>query len=154
MAARYNQKGAVKRLLMAGADPNGMPNRPPLTAAAYQGNVGIVRLLLDQPEIEVDKRDNDGYTALIWAASKGHASMVDRLLEAGADPTLRSKRGESAASMARKKREEMESMVKRLENLGSSTPGEGNRADLSTPASGLESAVDGNAKLETKPRPQ
>lgn len=115
MAAWYSQKGAVKRLLKAGAEPNGMPNYPPLTAAAFKQNVGIVRGLLAHPKIEVDRRDNDGYTALMWAASKGHEDMVNLLLEAGADPKLKNKRGETAGDLARKRIAELKSMIKGLD---------------------------------------
>jgi ankyrin repeat protein len=38
---------------------------------------------------------------LHWAASKGHLAIAKRLLEGGADPTLRTKDGKTAIDWAR-----------------------------------------------------
>ncbi len=112
----------VKMLREAGADPNGMPNDPPLTSAAYRGNASALRYLLARPKIDVDKRDIDGYTALMWAASHGHADIVDMLLEAGADPSLRNRHGETPEGKARQGIGRFEGIIERLGQSTADSP--------------------------------
>lgn len=57
-----------------------------LHLAAEHGNLRVVRLLLSHRTFEVDERDSDGLTPLIYATIRGHADVVRALLEAGADP--------------------------------------------------------------------
>jgi uncharacterized protein len=59
----------------------------PLQVAARSGNVELVRLLL-QHHPWVDHRCCDTPAALGYAAEKGHAEIVQMLLDAGADPTI------------------------------------------------------------------
>lgn len=65
----------------------------PLHAAARQGNVEIVRMIL-QHKPWVDHRCCDGPAALGEAARAGYAEIVQVLLDAGADPTIRSHYGQ------------------------------------------------------------
>ena len=59
----------------------------PLQAAARNGDLAIVRLLLKhQPW--VDHRCCDGPAALGYAAEAGHAEIVEELLDAGADLSI------------------------------------------------------------------
>ncbi|HEU4663309.1 MAG TPA: ankyrin repeat domain-containing protein [Dokdonella sp.] len=71
----------------------------PLTKAAAQPNLAIVKALLDagaNPNVQ----GYGGETALIIAAMNGNAAMVDALLKAGADPTLRAADGTDAQMAA------------------------------------------------------
>ena len=52
-----------------------------LMAAAQQGNEAAVELLLQQPGRDVNLVDEVGYTALHFAANRGHLGVVRRLLE-------------------------------------------------------------------------
>jgi len=52
-----------------------------LICAAMQGQVTIVRALLQQDSINVNKRDRHGCTALRYAASNGHEDVVISLLK-------------------------------------------------------------------------
>lgn len=91
----------VKVLLSAGVDPNAT-NRysNALSSAAYRGNCGVVALLLAQPGIKADAPDADGSTALMWAAKHGDLDIVNLLVKAGANPSLKNNRGETAEALA------------------------------------------------------
>ena len=115
-AAWNSQPGMVKMLLKAGADPNGQPKYPPLISAAFRGRSRIVTDLLAQPGIEVDKRGSNDYTPLMHAASRGQADVVELLLEAGADPSLKNDRGQTAEDLGRQAFSKIEGMMKRLEH--------------------------------------
>ena len=51
-------------------DDNG---HTPLTLAAADGHVAVVRLLVERDGVEINAKDDEyGQTSLIWAASNGH----------------------------------------------------------------------------------
>ena len=63
----------------------------PLVEAAKTGDLtGLERMLRDT---DVDQASIDGTTALHWAVYRNDAALVDRLLGAGATPTLRNRYG-------------------------------------------------------------
>ncbi|MGC4017219.1 MAG: ankyrin repeat domain-containing protein [Luteolibacter sp.] len=82
----------VGRLLEAGADPN-LPisgraccysvNEWPINTATTQGDVGIVRMLLDHGA-KIDKPDSEGLKPIHLAAQSGNLEMVKLLLSRGA----------------------------------------------------------------------
>ncbi len=141
-AARNGELRMVKMLVEAGADPNGTPNNPPLVSAAYRGRFRVVEYLLAQPKIEVNKHDIDGLTALWAAAKNGSAGMVDMLLKAGADRSLKNERGETPEDKARQSIDKFEGVIKRLERTT-----EQDGADQ--PATAFES--ESEAQLEPSP---
>lgn len=47
-----------------------------------------------------DDRNGDAFTALMTAAEKGRGAMARFLIERGADPSLRTSSGETAAGFA------------------------------------------------------
>jgi len=99
---RQDDLAGLERLLTGGADPNTIDAEfgvPTLTWAAMYGNVPAAKLLLDHGA-QVNGADKDGYGPLHGAAFLGHAEMLDLLLQRGADPGLRSKRGETARASA------------------------------------------------------
>ncbi|MFH1116297.1 MAG: ankyrin repeat domain-containing protein, partial [Pseudomonadota bacterium] len=51
----------------------------------------------------VNARNETGKTAVMFAASEGQPEVVETLLKAGADPDLKDKDGDTAASLAKKK---------------------------------------------------
>ena len=71
-----------------------------LVEAAKEGSAGAVKELLAQGADVNGKDKLFGWTALMWAATKGHVDTVRVLLEAGADVTVRERNGWSAAMMA------------------------------------------------------
>jgi hypothetical protein len=68
-----------------GANVNQRDNIVALTAAAYLGKYEIVRYLIEKLGADVNILDNDGFTPLYLAASKGHLAAVQVLLSLGAD---------------------------------------------------------------------
>lgn len=67
-----------------------------LQAAAGAGDVEMLAILRAHPSANVDATCVGGQTALMAAASAGHAEAVDWLLRFGATPTLRDRNGETA----------------------------------------------------------
>lgn len=78
-------------------------NWTPLIAAVYHNETNVVNYLLTR-KVNLDLRDNEGNTALIWAITTDNTNTVRLLLEAGADVTVTGKFG-SAASVAEVKPE-------------------------------------------------
>lgn len=79
----------IKLLLKEGIDVNFATanGSTPLLFAVEFGHLETVIILLDQPDIQIDKANADGYTPLIMAVEQGSASMdvIRALLEKGAD---------------------------------------------------------------------
>lgn len=56
---------------------------PPLTGAAFAGQLECVQVLLDEVEVDIDECDKNG-SALAYAVSGGHTEVVNLLLSRGA----------------------------------------------------------------------
>ena len=88
-----SQKGMValvKVLLEAGGNVNqhNHKNTTPLNWASYIGHTEIVRLLLQQPNIDLNKKD-DFYSPLGGAIKKNHTEIIQLLKDAGATYTIK-----------------------------------------------------------------
>ena len=70
-----------------------------LVEAAKEGNGDAVRGLLRQ-QVDVNARDPDGSTALLWAAYRGDLDVAGLLIAAGADPNAANDYGETPLSLA------------------------------------------------------
>ena len=57
-------------------------------AAAKSGNIEIIEILLSQG-FEVDSRDEEGTTPLMFTALYGHEGAFQMLIQNGADPSLK-----------------------------------------------------------------
>ncbi len=84
---------ALRELLAAGGvDVNAAANlttlRAPLHVACEMGHTGIVRLLLRQPRIDVDRPDVEGSTPLHICARKGFVEATRALVAAGANVNI------------------------------------------------------------------
>ena len=66
----------------------------PLHFAAYQGNLGCVKVLIERGKLTVDLVDDTSATPLCNAARGGHHDIVSWLLQKGADPTFKQVSGE------------------------------------------------------------
>ena len=108
-AAGRGFAGIVETLHGLGIDVNqvlGNDLTALMWAAGYSSDVpasdglATVVLLLDLGA-EVGARDNRGRTALMIAAERDHAEVVDALVKAGAMPDIQDKKGETALDLAR-----------------------------------------------------
>ncbi|EGN97177.1 hypothetical protein SERLA73DRAFT_10382, partial [Serpula lacrymans var. lacrymans S7.3] len=52
----------------------------PLSQAAFQGHVEIVKLLLERDDVDADSKNNGGWVPLLRAAYRGHVEIVKLLL--------------------------------------------------------------------------
>ena len=80
-AARNGHARVVDRLLAAGAKPNkaDLNGLTPLATAADNGYVRVVDSLLRagaEPDLAPNRRDRD--TPLVFAAARGHGTVIDR----------------------------------------------------------------------------
>lgn len=95
----------INRLLDRGADPMAKDGRghTPLSEAAVQGHVEVVRFLLDWKApvgTDPNAQGSDGRSSLHRAAFQGHVEVVKLLLERGSDPRLKDRQGEMPFDMA------------------------------------------------------
>lgn len=83
MAARKGDIASIQQCLMAGVSPNCVDESgyTPLMLLASQGHADGLQLVLDAPGCIVNKRTNAMQVALHFAAEKGHAECVRRLVE-------------------------------------------------------------------------
>ncbi|KFQ19976.1 Ankyrin repeat, SAM and basic leucine zipper domain-containing protein 1, partial [Merops nubicus] len=72
----------------------------PLMYAARKGCPQVVALLVAHGS-PINAQDENGYSALIWAAQHGHKSVILKLLELGADKNLQTKDKKTAAELAK-----------------------------------------------------
>lgn len=104
LAAFFAGPSTVRLLLDRGAEIGAAARNPmkvqPIHAAVGSRNAESAALLLDRGA-DVNARQQVGYTPLMGAAAAGRADIVDLLLKHGADRTLVSDDGKTAADVAR-----------------------------------------------------
>ncbi|XP_016050122.1 ankyrin repeat domain-containing protein 22 [Erinaceus europaeus] len=84
-----------------------------LMVSKTKQNETLVRMLLDAG-VDVNAADCYGYTALHYACEMKNQNLIPLLLEAHADPMIRSKHGESSLDIARRLNFlQIESMLKK-----------------------------------------
>jgi ankyrin repeat protein len=105
-AVSHGKDDIVSMLLQRGANVNvrteiGMTV---LASAIYHGRLGMqsIKLLLAAGP-DVNAKDNDGFTPLMWAIGK--PELVRALIDLGADVNARNKQGETVLAIARGNRD-------------------------------------------------
>ena len=108
LAVFFGQVRCAALLLAAGADPDAAADNPmrvaPIHSACAQADevlaCRLVHLLLAFA-VDLDARQQSGWTALHAAAHRDHAELVALLCAAGADRQLRNEAGLDAMDIAR-----------------------------------------------------
>jgi ankyrin repeat protein len=85
-AARMSSLDCIRVLVRHGANPNSISidRQTPLTIAAQYGHLEAVKILLNDPCIDIAFKGRSGRSALSFAAGNGHSEIVEALLERGA----------------------------------------------------------------------
>ena len=76
---------SLKNVSAKGMNEEGVPA---IVMAAKEGAKRAFLMLANNFELKVDQADSDGKTALMWAAQKNDAEMVEWLLSMGAEASL------------------------------------------------------------------
>ena len=86
MASQKGHVDIVKALTEAGGNVNqhSNKNQTPLNIASTAGHTEIVRLLLQQPNIDLNKKDDWNTTALGIATQNSRTNVIQLLKDAGA----------------------------------------------------------------------
>ena len=87
--ARRHQEGAGRRRRR---QPPGRLGVTPLAAAALQGKVDVIEVLV-AAGADVDDPDQTGTTPLMVAAAQGHTPAVEALIRRGANPNVQDRTG-------------------------------------------------------------
>ena len=101
-AASAGSVGALRLLAERGADIAAMNQnrRTALSIASGLGYLDMVRYLVEERRLPLNEGDYQGWTPLMHAAALGQESVVDYLLDKGADATLKNMSGETARKLA------------------------------------------------------
>lgn len=115
-AARSGDADGLTKALDAGYSVN-TPNARGdtlLTVAAYNGQPKAVAVILKQPKVDVEAKNKLGLTAVAAAAFKGHADVIEKLVEAKADVNAANDSGQTPLMFAAQagKAEAVEALLK------------------------------------------
>lgn len=101
-ACRLGRSDVIPALIQAGADIEGQDARgyTPLILASYNGHEHATELLIELGARPDGADEASGNSALMGVAFKGHLTIAQKLLKAGADPNYRNGAGQTALMMA------------------------------------------------------
>ncbi|GMH06830.1 hypothetical protein Nepgr_008670 [Nepenthes gracilis] len=97
-----NFQQAMLRVLKAKKVPvsSNLSTFSPLMFAAEAGDLVALKMLVARTDIDLDHQDDNGFTAVMVAASEGHVEAFRVLVYAGADVKLCTKSGESVITLS------------------------------------------------------
>ncbi|KAF8390612.1 hypothetical protein HHK36_025139 [Tetracentron sinense] len=72
----------------------------PLMLVARTGDTEALKKLIEQPDIDIDDQDDNGFSAVMVAAKEGHVEAFRLLVYAGADVNLPNKSGKTAITLS------------------------------------------------------
>ncbi|KDO19582.1 TKL protein kinase [Saprolegnia parasitica CBS 223.65] len=105
MTVANNHVEATSLLVRAGANvsmllPNGSSVLHAAVLSRATNSADMLQILLTSPSITIDQTDQEGYTALARAVLAQRADLVEQLVHAGADATLRFQDGQNLSIVA------------------------------------------------------
>jgi uncharacterized protein len=86
-------------LLDCGANPNGFLDQVPLINAVLCKNFQLVQLLISA-KVDIDRQDENTYTALMYSIAIEDCQIFNLLVMAGANPKIETYDGDTAADIA------------------------------------------------------
>ncbi len=91
IAAAKGYVDVLKMLLDKGADPTlaDVYSWTPLMRAGFEKRASVVRLLLKDDRVNINRRGENGITALHLAATQGYVEIARLMVEHGADPHIK-----------------------------------------------------------------
>ena len=96
LAGEHFQTAVLLRRNGADADVRGRSGMTPLHAAASSGNFEVIRILIEYIPTDVNARDEDEWTPLLWASGRHNfkdGSTLRLLLDHGADINVQNRVG-------------------------------------------------------------
>jgi len=102
LASYNNRFDMVDFLLEKGVDVNqkDLSGNSALMGACFKGFIDTVKILIKH-DVTIDSQNFTGSTALIYSAMFKHKAVYDLLLECGANPLIKDKKGNSANFLAK-----------------------------------------------------
>ncbi len=102
LAATEGHVDIVRKLLNAGASAKvtDVEEETALMKAAAEGHDPVVNVLIEHDPRSIGHHNRENFTALHYAASVGHLSVVEALLSKGADPRAADSEGRTALVLA------------------------------------------------------
>jgi ankyrin repeat protein len=94
---------AARFLLSKGANPNVADRNgatPLHVAACCASTTDVIKLILETKKVDINVRDKNGQTALLYAVRGNRVDNVDYLLENGADPAIHDENGDTPVHLA------------------------------------------------------
>ena len=88
-----------------------LPRMNDLVVVALNGLETILKIILDAESVDLEKKDSDGRTALIWASLEGHEKIANMLLDQGADVHARNEIDTALIAASRRGHEEIVNML-------------------------------------------
>jgi ankyrin repeat protein len=99
---QYSSVEIVGKLIEAGANINATANNglTPLMVAAQCNNRPVVEELLKVKELEINKKDAKGWTALHHASNNSSFNVITLMIQRGCDPNAKDNEGKSPKEVA------------------------------------------------------
>lgn len=108
----------VSKLLSFNVDVNvaNIEGISPLIAAASEGHIDVINLLIGTKTVDINHKDKDGTTALMAASVRGHLDVIKVLLENGADVNAQNIDGHSALMFAYNGKNQVETLLEKYKD--------------------------------------
>jgi len=126
-SAMHGSVGAMRKALASGADPNSVEAKSGRTAlhkAAFWGHIQATNFMLKECKVKiVNAQDYNGDTPLHDAARFGHSDVVEALIGAGAQASIKNTEGKDVSDVANDyDKHEIVALIDRLGGKSAAVP--------------------------------